>query len=64
MFLLLNLLSEFIRNHSNFQNSSYMNREVRYDERLIVLGSLSTEYAIPGRKINSYIDYVDNNWRT
>jgi hypothetical protein len=27
-------------------------------------GSLSTEYAILGRKINSYIDYVDNNWRT
>jgi four helix bundle protein len=26
--------------------------------------SLSEEYAVLGRKINSYIDYVDNNWRT
>jgi four helix bundle protein len=26
--------------------------------------SLSGEYDILGRKINSYIDYVDNNWRT
>jgi four helix bundle protein len=26
--------------------------------------SLSLEYAILGRKINSYIEYVDNNWRT
>lgn len=25
---------------------------------------LSTEYQILGRKINSYIDYVENNWRT
>jgi four helix bundle protein len=25
---------------------------------------LSGEYEILGRKINSYIDYVDNNWRT
>lgn len=40
-------------------------------EMLIVLypelkefSSLSTEYEILGRKINCYIDYVDNNWRT
>jgi hypothetical protein len=40
-------------------------------EMLVVLypempefSSLSTEYSILGRKINSYIDYVDNNWRT
>jgi len=26
--------------------------------------SLSEEYSILGRKINSYIEYVDNNWRT
>lgn len=26
--------------------------------------SLSEEYTILGRKINSYIEYVDNNWRT
>ena len=26
--------------------------------------TLTEEYAILGRKINSYIDYVDNNWRT
>ena len=26
--------------------------------------SLSDEYAVLGRKINSYIEYVDNNWRT
>lgn len=26
--------------------------------------SLSTECDILGRKINNYIDYVDNNWRT
>ena len=26
--------------------------------------SLSKEYEILGRKINSYIEYVDNNWRT
>ena len=26
--------------------------------------SLSKEYAILGRKINSYIEYVENNWRT
>jgi four helix bundle protein len=25
---------------------------------------LSDEYKILGRKINSYIDYVENNWRT
>jgi four helix bundle protein len=40
-------------------------------EMLVVLypemqefSTLSTEYSILGRKINSYIDYVDNNWRT
>ncbi len=40
-------------------------------EMLIVLypeildfSSLSTEYETLGRKINSYIDYVENNWRT
>jgi four helix bundle protein len=26
--------------------------------------SLYDEYTVLGRKINSYIDYVDNNWRT
>ena len=26
--------------------------------------SLSDEYAVLGRKINSYIEYVDNNWRS
>ena len=26
--------------------------------------SLSNEYAMLDRKINSYIEYVDNNWRT
>jgi four helix bundle protein len=26
--------------------------------------SLLDDYAILGRKINSYIDYVENNWRT
>ena len=26
--------------------------------------SLEEEYAVLGRKINSYIDYVENNWRT
>jgi four helix bundle protein len=26
--------------------------------------SISEEYLILGKKINSYIDYVDNNWRT
>jgi four helix bundle protein len=26
--------------------------------------SLSDEYTILGKKINSYIEYVDNNWRT
>jgi four helix bundle protein len=26
--------------------------------------TLSTEYATLGRRINRYIDYVDNNWRT
>jgi hypothetical protein len=25
---------------------------------------LSPEYEIPGRKINTFIDYVENNWRT
>jgi four helix bundle protein len=31
---------------------------------LLEFDSLSTEYEILGRKINSYIDYVENNWRT
>lgn len=35
---------------------------VLYPE-LIEFSPLSEEYAIPGRKINSYIEYVDNNWR-
>lgn len=26
--------------------------------------SISEEYSILGKKINAYIDYVDNNWRT
>ena len=26
--------------------------------------NLTEEYAVLGRKINSYIEYVDNNWRT
>ena len=26
--------------------------------------SLSREYNIPGKKINTYIEYVENNWRT
>ena len=26
--------------------------------------TLSDEYAVLGRKINNYIDYVENNWRT
>jgi four helix bundle protein len=36
---------------------------VLYPE-LIEFNSLSREYEILGRKINTYIDYVDNNWRT
>jgi four helix bundle protein len=31
---------------------------------LTEFNSLSSEYEILGRKINSFIDYVDNNWRT
>jgi four helix bundle protein len=36
---------------------------VLYPE-LIEFTSLSREYEILGRKINTYIDYVDKNWRT
>jgi len=31
---------------------------------IIEFSLLSKEYEILGRKINTYIDYVDNNWRT
>jgi len=31
---------------------------------MIEFSLLSKEYEILGRKINTYIDYVDNNWRT
>jgi S23 ribosomal protein. len=31
---------------------------------LTEFSSLTSEYEVLGRKINSYIDYVDNNWRT
>lgn len=31
---------------------------------LTEFNSLLSEYEILGRKINSFIDYVDNNWRT
>jgi four helix bundle protein len=31
---------------------------------LTVFNSLLGEYEILGRKINSFIDYVDNNWKT
>ena len=36
---------------------------VLYPE-MIEFSTLSIEYATLGRKINSNIDYVDNNWRT
>jgi four helix bundle protein len=36
---------------------------VLYPE-LAEFNSLSKEYEILGKKINCYIDYVDNNWRT
>ena len=36
---------------------------VLYPE-LTEFNSLSKEYEILGKKINCYLDYVDNNWRT
>jgi four helix bundle protein len=49
---------------SNDEATSQLEMIIILYPELTEFKSLSSESEILGRKINSYIDYVDNNWRT
>ena len=54
-----------IYSHSSCdETSSQLDMLIEVYPEMIEFRSLSDQYAILGRKINSYIEYVDNNWRT
>ena len=46
------------------ETSSQLEMLIILYPELIEWQSLEEEYSVLGRKINSYIDYVENNWRT